>query len=268
MRLGWKAENYLLNCRLESIFSSSKQSPRIFQISSQHPDARIIIPSPYANTRCLVSGSEDNVNPRLPLRPSILTAKYDDGASVSDSDSQDECYTIIKNQKVSAEKKDDLPGERNTSRRRKRLEVEVGISSSPGRQMSPDIEFGVTNPSDGSTQYRYTQDDPIRSRGTRQSTISDAIMASYIAGPDPQDHKFECLYPSCGKRFGKKYNIQSHIQTHLSDRPHECDTCNATFVRRHDLWRHEKIHCDDQSFACVCRKSFARRDALTRHRRR
>jgi regulatory protein SWI5 len=93
-------------------------------------------------------------------------------------------------------------------------------------------------------------------------------MAAYIAGPDPQDHKFICLYPECGKRFGRKYNIQSHIQTHLSDRPYRCDVCRAGFVRQHDLRRHEKIHGGDKPFVCACKKSFARQDALTRHRQR
>ena len=114
----------------------------------------------------------------------------------------------------------------------------------------------------------YIHDGPVKSRGTRQSNISDVTMASYIAGPDPQDHKFECLFPNCGKRFGRKYNIQSHIQTHLSDRPYQCDTCGAGFVRQHDLRRHEKIHGGDKPFVCACRKSFARQDALTRHRQR
>jgi regulatory protein SWI5 len=39
-------------------------------------------------------------------------------------------------------------------------------------------------------------------------------------------------------------------------------------VRQHDLRRHEKIHGGDKPFVCACRKSFARQDALTRHRQR
>lgn len=114
----------------------------------------------------------------------------------------------------------------------------------------------------------YVHDGPVKGRGVRQSNIPDDMMASYIAGPDPRDHKFECLFPDCGKRFGRKYNIQSHIQTHLSDRPYRCETCRAGFVRQHDLRRHEKIHGGDKPFVCACRKSFARQDALTRHRQR
>jgi hypothetical protein len=39
-------------------------------------------------------------------------------------------------------------------------------------------------------------------------------------------------------------------------------------VRQHDLRRHEKIHGGDKPFVCACKKSFARQDALTRHRQR
>jgi len=114
----------------------------------------------------------------------------------------------------------------------------------------------------------YVHEGPVKGRGVRQSNIPDDTMASYIAGPDPRDHKFQCLFPDCGKRFGRKYNIQSHIQTHLSDRPYRCETCRAGFVRQHDLRRHEKIHGGEKPFLCACRKSFARQDALTRHRQR
>ena len=108
----------------------------------------------------------------------------------------------------------------------------------------------------------------VKSRGQRATNVPEATMSSYISGPDPGDHKFKCLFPQCGKKFGRKYNIQSHIQTHLSDRPYRCGLCSAAFVRHHDLRRHEKIHAGDKPFVCACSKGFARQDALTRHRQR
>nr|1NCS_A Chain A, TRANSCRIPTIONAL FACTOR SWI5 [Saccharomyces cerevisiae] len=32
------------------------------------------------------------------------------------------------------------------------------------------------------------------------------------------DKTFECLFPGCTKTFKRRYNIRSHIQTHLEDR--------------------------------------------------
>jgi regulatory protein SWI5 len=82
------------------------------------------------------------------------------------------------------------------------------------------------------------------------------------------DNKYPCLYEGCDRRFGRKENVRAHIQTHLGDRQFKCDLCNKTFVRQHDLKRHVAIHSDQRPFVCPCNSSFARHDALTRHRQR
>ncbi|KAG9246165.1 hypothetical protein BJ878DRAFT_417549 [Calycina marina] len=97
-------------------------------------------------------------------------------------------------------------------------------------------------------------------------TIDD--IATYISGPDPNDGKWDCMYPDCKKRFGRKENIKSHVQTHLGDRQYQCSHCKKCFVRQHDLKRHAKIHSGVKPYPCQCGNSFARHDALTRHRQR
>lgn len=97
-------------------------------------------------------------------------------------------------------------------------------------------------------------------------TVDD--IAHYIRGPDPADNKWVCLYEDCGKKFGRKENIKSHVQTHLNDRQYQCPSCQKCFVRQHDLKRHAKIHTGIKPYPCECGNSFARHDALTRHRQR
>ncbi|PBP21121.1 C2H2 transcription factor Swi5 [Diplocarpon rosae] len=97
-------------------------------------------------------------------------------------------------------------------------------------------------------------------------TIDD--IANFISGPDASDGKWICLYPECKKRFGRKENIKSHVQTHLGDRQFQCPHCQKCFVRQHDLKRHAKIHSGVKPYPCQCGNSFARHDALTRHRQR
>ncbi|KAL0939742.1 Metallothionein expression activator 1 [Colletotrichum truncatum] len=97
-------------------------------------------------------------------------------------------------------------------------------------------------------------------------TLED--IANYIQGPDPADGKWTCVYDDCGKKFGRKENIKSHVQTHLNDRQYQCPTCKKCFVRQHDLKRHAKIHTGIKPYPCECGNSFARHDALTRHRQR
>lgn len=96
-------------------------------------------------------------------------------------------------------------------------------------------------------------------------TIDD--IATFIEGPGA-DNKWLCLYPECKKRFGRKENVKSHVQTHLGDRQYQCAHCHKCFVRQHDLKRHAKIHTGVKPYPCLCGNSFARHDALTRHRQR
>lgn len=102
----------------------------------------------------------------------------------------------------------------------------------------------------------------------KQTGVTMDEISSYIFGPDPDDGKWMCLHPECGRRFGRKENIKSHVQTHLGDRQFKCEDCGKCFVRGHDLKRHAKIHTGDKPYECLCGNVFARHDALTRHRQR
>lgn len=92
-------------------------------------------------------------------------------------------------------------------------------------------------------------------------------IAAFISFPDTEN-KWTCLFTECGKKFGRKENIVSHVKTHLGDRQFRCMDCNKRFVRQHDLKRHANIHSGLRSYSCACGKGFARHDALTRHRQR
>lgn len=93
-------------------------------------------------------------------------------------------------------------------------------------------------------------------------------ISQYIRSPETTDGKWMCIFDDCGKKFGRKENIKSHVQTHLNDRQYQCPTCQKCFVRQHDLKRHAKIHTGVKPYPCECGNSFARHDALTRHRQR
>lgn len=110
-------------------------------------------------------------------------------------------------------------------------------------------------------------DDPTDATIEDTGVTIDEI-AAFIQGPDPNDGKWTCLFPDCDKKFGRKENIKSHVQTHLGDRQFRCNHCRKCFVRQHDLKRHSKIHSGVKPYPCACGNSFARHDALTRHRQR
>lgn len=98
--------------------------------------------------------------------------------------------------------------------------------------------------------------------------ITPEEISMFIRGPDPIDGKWTCTFEDCNRSFGRKENIKSHVQTHLGDRQYRCIHCGNTFVRQHDLKRHAKIHSGVKPYPCSCGRSFARHDALTRHRQR
>ncbi|GCE98905.1 metallothionein expression activator [Zygosaccharomyces mellis] len=101
----------------------------------------------------------------------------------------------------------------------------------------------------------------------KPTTLPRGSIDKYVK--ELPDKLFECQYHGCGKIFKRRYNIRSHIQTHLEDRPYVCDFegCDKAFVRNHDLVRHKKSHAE-KCYACPCGKKFNREDALIVHRSR
>ncbi|CCF56870.1 hypothetical protein KAFR_0B05740 [Kazachstania africana CBS 2517] len=99
----------------------------------------------------------------------------------------------------------------------------------------------------------------------KPTTLPRGSIDKYVK--ELPDKNFECLFENCGKTFKRRYNIRSHIQTHLEDRPYPCDFpgCDKAFVRNHDLVRHKKSHFE-KNYACPCGKKFNREDALIVHR--
>src|SRR5690606_4730396 len=53
--------------------------------------------------------------------------------------------------------------------------------------------------------------EPIDPLAPLPSGITMEEINSYIAGPEPCDGKWVCMYEGCAKRFGRKENIKSHV---------------------------------------------------------
>lgn len=146
-----------------------------------------------------------------------------------------------------------------------------GIYSAPMSHGLP-MSSSVSQQSHQSHQSSHRRSESVSSTNLDESITDTGVsideIAAYIEGPDPVDGKWICLFPECQKRFGRKENIKSHVQTHLGDRQFQCPHCKKCFVRQHDLKRHAKIHSGVKPYPCECGNSFARHDALTRHRQR
>lgn len=98
----------------------------------------------------------------------------------------------------------------------------------------------------------------------KTSLLPPGELDRYWEGPD-DNKEFTCTYKNCGKRFTRRYNVRSHIQTHLSDRPFTCTYCPKSFVRQHDLNRHVKSHMVAKHCRCKCGKEFTRVEGYRKH---
>ncbi|CAL9737124.1 transcriptional factor Swi5p [Monosporozyma servazzii] len=148
-------------------------------------------------------------------------------------------------------------------------ECEFSVSKTPSPTLKSQGNFEGHSPQFG---YRakeiekFIPTSPLKI--TRKlTTLPRGSIDRYVK--ELPDKTFECLYPDCSKFFKRRYNIRSHIQTHLEDRPYSCDYpgCSKAFVRNHDLVRHKKSHLEKR-YACPCGKLFNREDALIVHRSR
>nr|POE93455.1 metallothionein expression activator [Quercus suber] len=133
----------------------------------------------------------------------------------------------------------------------------------------PDFDFGASHiTAVVPRQALLNQLGPDIPASIVETGVQNFEVQQYIGDFDEIDKKYPCMYHGCTKRFGRKENVRAHVQTHLGDRQFKCDLCDKTFVRQHDLKRHITIHSDDRPHGCICGQSFARHDALTRHRQR
>lgn len=75
---------------------------------------------------------------------------------------------------------------------------------------------------------------------------------------------FLCKF--CRKEFGKKKDIEVHIQIHVGKKPFQCNICHRRFSRTMELSRHLKRHNAEKKFQCTsCGKSFIEYNNLKRH---
>ncbi|GFO01901.1 Zinc finger protein 91 [Plakobranchus ocellatus] len=71
----------------------------------------------------------------------------------------------------------------------------------------------------------------------------------------------------CNLTLAKKYRMMSHVKRHVSDRPHECPTCNKCFSASHLLIKHKKAH--KKLFVCKkCGETFGHKFSLDIHLKR
>lgn len=77
---------------------------------------------------------------------------------------------------------------------------------------------------------------------------------------------YSCL--ECGKSFLLKHHLTTHTRVHSGERPHVCIHCGKTFAHKHCLNTHLLLHSSQRPYQCPeCKKSFTLKHHLLTHSR-
>uniref|UniRef100_A0A8C3G7T0 C2H2-type domain-containing protein n=2 Tax=Cyclopterus lumpus TaxID=8103 RepID=A0A8C3G7T0_CYCLU len=103
----------------------------------------------------------------------------------------------------------------------------------------------------------------IRKPQTDLSIMKKVIPVSDM-GPYTGKKSFSCS--KCGKRFGQRHHLQTHMRCHTGEKPFSCSLCGKRFTQKGNLTQHLTVHTREKPCSCpVCGERFAQKGNLTQH---
>ncbi|XP_034024526.1 zinc finger protein 23-like [Thalassophryne amazonica] len=114
---------------------------------------------------------------------------------------------------------------------------------------------------DNNCEWKQTRDLPSDFNCQTNSNVSEEHT-----GMQASEKPFSCS--ECGKRFGRKGHLVSHMIIHTGEKTFGCfESCNR-FGKKGSLIPHIRIHEGEKTFVCSeCGKRFGQKSDLTKHLR-
>lgn len=98
----------------------------------------------------------------------------------------------------------------------------------------------------------------------KQRDLNNRINRIPVTVTNSTNKSFTCS--KCGKKFGQKHHLLTHLRCHTGEKPFSCSLCGRRFSQKGNLTQHAMIHTREKPCSCpVCGERFAQKGNLTQH---
>ncbi|XP_061715804.1 gastrula zinc finger protein XlCGF57.1-like isoform X2 [Cydia pomonella] len=136
----------------------------------------------------------------------------------------------------------------------------------PGTANNSPKSYELVSFEDGETSATVIQHTQLQNAVYSQTELMSTTTMSAAPPAAIKERPYAC--DECGKSFLLKHHLTTHARVHTGERPHACTHCGKTFAHKHCLNTHLLLHTTDRPYKCrECKKTFTLKHHLLTHMR-